>query len=31
LAEFLKDHPVDDILVLGDILIYGRAERAIKG
>lgn len=31
LADFLREHQVDDVLILGDILTYGRAEWAIKG
>lgn len=29
LAEFLENHQVDDVLILGDILTYGRAEWVI--
>lgn len=31
LGEFLEAHEIDDILILGDILTYGRAEWALKG
>ena len=29
-GNFLKDHQVDDVLILGDILTYGRSEWAIE-